>query len=270
MHLIKRLLDGLMWVGLCILLLSGLFLRLRTNSWSAPFHLGYYCPAVSMIAIISGQFDLLTSMYRDEAINIRARALDFIHWLLWIFMYFGSWMVGGVTPLLFVFQLTLLMIIGWQVGVGIRRRWKPTSNETLVGGVTAVLAASLGLIAGYVRTRDPTDRGWGWVLETSTAIGGTALVLWFILEDVKNLRKKAASYPRSLFLKGILCNTLAIWFWIHQIIQGGGFTAEVLTRFAGITFNTVIGNLIYLGYYATFEYYLKKQKQLAPISPSRS
>lgn len=117
-------------------------------------------------------------------------------------------------------------------------------------------------MCGAVRAADASPRGWGWALETVTAIIATLIVLWFIAVDVKTMRESVRiGYPRSMFLKGIACNALIVWYWAHTIVQGGGFNLHALIDEAGLTFNTIAGNLVYLLYYLAFEYYKARERE---------
>lgn len=230
------------------------------NGWEGFLSVGYYASAVGLLAILSAQYDLVHAMYRGKIISVRARALDFIHWFLLIFMTIGRWMAGGQTIWTFWLMVAVLMMIGWSIGVGIRRQYRPSANEKKAAMVGAALALTLGLVAGYIRGTDPSPRGWGWALESGTAVVATIIVFNWIMEDMRVIRLKAADYPRSMFLKGILSNTLVIWFWWNLMVTTGGFTAENLVTNLGVTFNTVIGNILYLAYYILYEYYRHKEK----------
>src|SRR3989338_3687358 len=220
------------------------------------FHaVAYYLPAIALLAVISAQFDILFAINEGREINIKARCLDFIHWLLLLFMFVGRWMVEGAASFTwFVLGLVLLAVICWGIGIGVKRIWAPTVGEKFCGVIFAAGAGALGLIVGAVRYMDPWPLGWGWALESATAIISTAIVGWWIWLDMKNISRRPDAYPRSAFLKSIYSNALAVVFWVHLIQIFGGFSQYALLVNLGITFNVLVGNLLYLGYYAYYEH----------------
>src|SRR3989344_6520054 len=139
----------------------------------------YYIPVVGMFLMFSGQADLLEKIRQGEMVSIKARAIDFIHWFLLLFMLVGRWMVGGITIWGFLLNVALLGIIGWQVGVGIQRRWYPTVGEKILGGTMLVGGGVLGLSAGTIRYLDPVLFGWGWALESIATVASTLIVIWW-------------------------------------------------------------------------------------------
>src|SRR3989338_6204839 len=58
------------------------------------FHLAFWVPPIGLALIISGQLDLLTAIAQGKTVNIKARCIDFLHWLLLIFIDIGAWIVG--------------------------------------------------------------------------------------------------------------------------------------------------------------------------------
>lgn len=233
------------------------------SRWDDLFHgIGYYLPAVCMVAVLSLQMDVCASVYRGQTINIKARCLDLVHWLLLTFIAVGGWMQGGATPAWFAVQLLILAVIGWTIGIGIKQQWQPSIGERRLGVLLLTGAVVLGSVCGAVRAADSSPRGWGWGLETATAIIATLIVLWFIVADVKTMRRSVRiGYPRSMFLKGIVCNALIVWYWAHVIMRGGGPNTQTLVDEAGLTFNTIVGNCIYFLYYLAFEYYKAGEKK---------
>lgn len=224
----------------------------------------FYVPAVGVLAIISGQLDLLKKNMEGGAVNIWARCLDFLHWFFLIFMGIGVWMLGGVSISWFLLKLVLIAVIAWQIGIGVMRHWRPTQNQITAGATAAVLSIILGIVACVVRVQDTSQFGWGWVLETSTSIFATGIVAWWIVTDLSTIKVKASDYPRSFFLKGIANNLLFVLFWInvlHLSIAKTGSPGGAVWLEAGLTFNTVVGNLLYLTYYAVYEYHRNKQQK---------
>lgn len=222
----------------------------------------FYIPAIGILAVISGQLDLLEKNTQGEAVNIWARCLDFLHWFFLIFMGIGVWMLGGVSISWFLLKLVLIAVIAWQIGVGVMRHWRPTQSQIVTGAAAAVLSIILGTAACVVRMQDPSPFGWGWTLETGTAIFATGIVAWWIAADLSTIKVKASGYPRSFFVKGIANNALFVLFWIHvlevSLSKTGSLRGAVWLE-AGLTFNTVVGNLLYGAYYAAYEYYRRKQ-----------
>lgn len=264
-RLIKWLLGTGYWLGLLAL---GAYVAVKSDAdgfigWNAVFHLAYFIPPIALLAVISGQMDILSAIEQGKEINIKACCLDFIHWMFLIFLNIGAWMTGGVNIGWFVGKVIILTIIGWQIGVGITRKWRPTANEKKAGLIVAFASLILGLSGGIIRALDQTPLGWGWLLESITAVIATLIVCWCIYENLKNIRRKADDYPRQAFLKGLFNNTLIIWFWLHIMGRGGfGESITWLINF-GLTFNVLVGNLIYWIYYLAYEYYRRKQREPA-------
>ncbi len=209
---------------------------------------------------MSGQIDLLASIKNGGVINMKARWLDFIHWFLLIFLNIGAWMIGGVNISWFIFKVMIVGIIGWQIGVGLTKQWRPTQSERANGVKALILAILLGIGAGALRAIDQSPRGWGWILETITASGSTAIVIAWIWADIQTICNKAKDYPRSMFLKGIFSNSLLIWFYLHLIMPENSLSQKAIIDNLGLTINITIGNLIYWIYYATYEYHRHNQK----------
>jgi len=259
MELIQKILGTLYWVMLAALVVNGYtIITITSGDWVNVFHLAYWAPSIGMLAIISGQMDLLASIDSGGVVNIKARCLDFIHWLFLMFLNIGAWLVGGTAISWFILKVILLGIIGWQIGVGINRRWNPTRNEKIAGTIALVLSMALGTMAGGIRYLDASKFGWGWVVESITAIVSTFIVAWWIWMDLQTISEKAKDYPRSTFLKGIFSNSLIIWFWLHVMHIEGGFATGMLHQL-GLTFNALVGNLLYLGYYSAYEYHRARQ-----------
>jgi len=238
------------WLTLLILAIYAIFAKL-TNSldWVGILHLAYYLPAVAMLSVISGQIDLLSSIQKGGVVNLRARILDFTHWLMLIGVNIGAWMIGGVTILWFILKLILLAVIGWQIGAGIKNQLKLQFNEKVLRIMTAIAAFLLGLFTGYIRNIDSSIMGWGWFLETITAVVAILIVIQWIWHDIKTISKDVSGYPRSFFLKGIFGNSVIFLFWIHIMIQ----THWNWEMQAGLSFNVLIGNIIYIIYWLKYE-----------------
>lgn len=116
------------WVALTVLLGYG-GEHLYHYGLSGFLSVGYYATAVGLVAILSAQYDLVHAMYHGKTISVRARVLDFIHWFLLIFMTIGRWMAGGQTIWTFWLMVAVLTTIGWSIEVGIRRLYRPSTNE---------------------------------------------------------------------------------------------------------------------------------------------
>ncbi len=261
MERIKKILRSLFWAALGVFIIMCLEAKLSGKiDWIGVFHMAYYVPAIGLLAAVSGQIDLLTSIQTGGNVNLRARIYDFIHWLMLIGIAIGSWMVSGVTIWWFIIQLILLFIIGWQVGAGIRQRLRLTIKERVAGIIFGTVALITGLCAGYIRSIDKASLGWGWLFESSTAIIATVIVFNWIKNDLRTIRKSASGYPRSLFLKGLFSNFLVLWFWSH-IMVNAGFDGTSWLRNLGLSFNVLVGNLIYLVYWLLYEHHRKLQKQ---------
>ena len=205
MESLKRIVGNLYWIGLMILAVYVIGKIFGIMSWIEVFHLtAYYLPAIAILSVVSGQIDLLSSMQVGGEVNLKARMYDFVHWLMLIGINIGAWMIGGVTILWFIFKLLLLGIIGWQIGVGRKIRLKLSVNEQIIGIISAIIAFSLGILAGYIRSIDASPLGWGWTFEGFTAIIATFIVIKWIWHDLQTISQKAQGYPRTFFFKGIL------------------------------------------------------------------
>ncbi len=258
---IKRFIIMLYWFALVGLVVGGFVELAYGKGLAGIFHLAYWAPSIGMLAVISGQVDLLASIEKGNEVNIKARCLDFIHWLFLMFLNIGAWLIGGTAISWFVLKVMLLGIIGWEIGVGVNRIWHPTKSEKIAGFVAVVFSVVLGISAGYIRYLDTSEFGWGWVVESFTAIVSTLIVAWWILVDLTTISKKAIGYPRRLFLKGIFSNFLILWFWFHIMYLEGSFARGTIHQF-GLTFNVIVGNLLYLFFYATYEYHHVRQKRV--------
>lgn len=257
---LKKLLGKAYWVGL--LILAGYFVYILFGNWSGKEMLqaiAYWLPAIGMLSVISGQLDLLGSIQRRELVNIKARLYDFIHWFMLIGMNIGAWMIGGVTIGWFILKIILLAVIAWQIGIGLKTRWKLSLSERVAGAIAAFVAISLGLTSGYIRALDISDFGWGWGIELVTAVIATMIVFYWISLDIKVISKKASGYPRSFFLKGIFSNFLVLIFWVSIMSQEGMGSLHWWGRNAALSFNVLIGNLLYLAYYCLYEFHRKRQ-----------
>ena len=249
-------------VGFLTLILFGVVMGLSyENGWSHAFHLAFYAPTVGMLAIISGQLDLLYNIKEGQSVNIKARCIDFLHWLLLVFMNIGAWMVGGASISWFLLKIVLLGVIGASIGIGMQRLWKPSTTEKWVGLLAACAAMMLGILGGILRNSDSSYLGYGWATETITAIIGTIIVIVWISMDMRQIKKTASAYPRSTFLKGILSNTLVLWFWLHVMVQQGIGNISTWVSHTGLTFNILVGNILYIVYWLMYEYHIHAQKK---------
>lgn len=260
----KRIVGNFYWVALIILVTYGIFIKIfQDMDWIYVFHaLAYYLPAIAILSVISGQIDLLESIQAGGEVNLKARIYDFVHWLMLIGINIGAWMIGGVTIWWFILKLLLLGVIGWQIGAGLKRRLKLFVSEKIAGFISTVAAFIFGGFAGYIRSIDDSPFGWGWMLEGATAVIATLIVVKWIYHDLQIIKQKAIGYPRTFFVKGIFCNFLVIWFWLH-IMTEGSFNSIWWIRNLGLSFNVLVGNLIFLIYWLTYEYHRKKQEEVA-------
>lgn len=261
MKYIKILIGNLYWIFLSILVLHASYMKIiGLYKWSDIFHLAYYIPAVAILSVISAHINLLDSIRNGGEINLKARVYDFIHWLMLIGINVGAWIIGGVTVWWFILKLLLLYIVGWQIGIGLKRHLKLTSSEKKFGFLFAFLALLLGLFSGYIRNAYEAPFGIGWYFETITAIIATLIVIKWIWHDIGTISGKASGYPRSFFLKGLFGNFLIIWFWAHIMAKGDLHNLIWWLQNIGLSFNVIIGNLLFIVYWGIYEYYIKKQK----------
>jgi len=264
MESLKKIIGNLYWTTLILLVIFAISIKIfEASGWIKIFHLvAYYLPAVGMLSVSSGQIDLLSSMQQGGMVNLKARIYDFIHWLMLIGINIGVWMIGGVTILWFILKLLLLVIIGWQIGVGLKRRLRLFVSERNAGIVFAIMAFSFGIIAGCIRNIDNAPLGWGWIFECSSAIIATLIVIKWIWHDMQTISQKARGYPRTFFLKGVFSNFLIVLFWIHIMTEKGSLNDGIWwLRNLGLSFNVILGNVIYLIYWLMYEYYRDEQER---------
>lgn len=252
MNTVKRTLElayaaALCWFGMIA------FIRWATNG--PVLELAAWAPAVGMFAVISGQMDLLAAIEAGKKINLKARVLDFIHWILLIGVNIGAWLIGATDLSWFTLKIILVAIIGWQIGVGLVRRSRLNIEEQ-TGGLTAIIfAVIIGLGSGYARALDAESFGWGWIIETATAILATLIVLYWMRADLGTMRKNPFGYPRSVFHKAMISNALVLWFWAHVMVTSAEQAPHAWLAHLGLTFNVLVGNAAYLCYYGAYEYY---------------
>jgi hypothetical protein len=122
-------------------------------------------------------------------------------------------------------------------------------------------ATMLGLLAGATRYVDPTQFGWGWLLETITAIVATAIVAWWMYQDISTIKMRAAGYPRSRFLKDLGSIALVNIVMINLLATYPGTWSITFWANAGFLFNVIVGTGMYLVYYVMWEYYVAIQKK---------
>jgi hypothetical protein len=236
----------------------GVFTGFALKSAEELFHLAYWAPPIGLLIIAWGQLDLLQSIKQGKTVNIKARAIDFIHWLLLVFIDIGAWLSGMATIWWFITKIVLLGIIAWQIGVGLGKQWQPTKRETWFGITAAIIACGLGGATGALRAMNDQ---LGWTMETVGLLASTGIVVWWIKTDLSTIREKAAGYPRSMFLKGLVNNVLITWFWAHVMVSSGGFHSQnAWYDNVGLTVNIFVGNLLYAEYYAAYEFHRWKQR----------
>lgn len=255
----------LIYLPLLILLIAyTIMIKIAESlSWLETFHLiAFYLPAISMITDISAHIELLTSMQRGGIVNLKARIYDFVHWQMLIGINIAAWMIGGSTIWWFILKLTLLAIIAWEIGVGIKRKLALTIKERTAGIYAAIIALLLGLASGYFRYTDDSLFGRGWGFESGTAILATLIVLRWMWLDIKTISSgQAKAYPRAFFLKGMLGNLMVLIFWLHIMLLEEGIASGLWwLRNLGLSFNILVGNLIFFPYWITYELYRKKQE----------
>lgn len=260
----KKFVGSFYWIGFFTLIFYGVILIFfLEKSLEDTIHaIAYWLPSIAMLAVISGQIDLLSSMQKNGVVNLKARSYDFIHWLMLVALNISAVMLGAVNLSWFFLKLLTISIIGWQIGVGIAKNLDLSMSEKKSGIMFACFAFLLGLCTGYIRFLDQTDFGWGWWLETITSVIGTSIVLKWIVLDIKTMRGKGTSgYPRSFFMKGLFNNSLVLIFWTHVMAQGGFDSFFWWHRNFALTFNILIGNILYLGYWLTYEYERRAQRR---------
>lgn len=225
-------------------------------SWTDVWNLARFLPAVAMISVIAGQLDLLKSMADKGEVNLKARVYDFVHWLMLIGISVGYLINKGATPLWFGLQLILLAVIGFQIGVGLKNKLDLPLKSRQVGWLNALLALTLGIVTGILRAGNQADFGWGWKMESITAVIATMIVIKWISDDLKVIAVKPQGYPRTFFIKGVICNLMVFGFWVH--VMNNDYSALNWQRNFGLSFNVLIGNIIYLIYWIRYEQRLRQ------------
>ena len=131
------------------------------------FHkIAFYLPIFGISLLIWAHLNLFFAIKEGEEIDIRARAWDFIHWLMLISISFGAYFYEGASIGWCIGIFILITIIAAQIGIGIKRKLEGFSlSETVVGIIFAFLAICLGFIIVYFRRLDESYLGWGWRLE---------------------------------------------------------------------------------------------------------
>lgn len=250
------------------------------------FHaLGPYFPVISSFFVIGFQFELLKKILARKELSLRARVLDCIHWLMLIGFVVSTWLSGGTSIIWYAQILLIVGAIGWQIGVLSRHTTDNLSGkEKFAGAAGALIAVSLGVLAGYMRTIDQSAFGYGWALEVLTAVVATFIVMWFISLDLQVIRRKHDGYSRQGFLKAVVGgNLLIVLSWVHVMSAPiGGDLLSALAPYGIVSteggnwsnfywwahnfaysFNTIVGNLIFLYYYLTYEFHRSRQEAVA-------
>ena len=267
MKSVKQILDlayrlALLWIP-CFFLFNKVWGEV---TWEQAFHnTAFYLPVVASIFCLSFQFDLFTQIVERKEINIKARAIDFIHWLLLISINVSLWMFGGVTIWWLVLQLAMLVLIGAQIGIRSAQRESIFSmNEKVAGGVAASFALLLGSAAGYIRYASPEGSSAGWWLDSITGIVSIVLVVGFITQALSTIRKDWTPYPRKIFLKGVFgCNVMILLNWVSVMSKADcNWSYECwFGQHFGFTFVTIVGNSVYLAFWGMYEFYRAKQER---------
>ncbi len=226
---------------------------------AGALHLAYYFPALAMLFVISAQTTLLESIIAGGAVDIRARMWDFIHWLLLIGINVGAWLHDGVTIWWFILKILLLAVIGWEIGAGVARRFQPMIGEIATSTISALIALTAGLYAGYLRAIDTSPYGVGWRAESLTAVISTLIVIKVISRDLGVMKRDCTGYRRAFILKGIACNTLILLFWVHLMAMRGFSAPRTWWLNLGVTFNVLVGNAIYLYFWWMYERCRRRQ-----------
>jgi len=229
-----------------------------------PIAFFFYLPFIGLVSGLLAEVDLLLSIRRNGLVNIRARLWNFTHWLMLIGITVGSYLLGEVTIYWFFTQLILIGILGWQVGEGLRRKWRFSIMEKASAWIFGFLALGLGAIAGYARYIDQSIFGWGWRMELVGSIVATFIVWRFIALDIKVVKQNYRGYTKGFLFKTILSNLFVLIFWANLIWQpASGFTtASWWLRNIGLSFNIIIGNLITFVFFGYWLRYRRKQSHI--------
>ena len=219
-----------------------------------------HLPAVAMLFVLSLQWDILRSIARGNNVDIRARIIDFMHWLLLVSVAVGTWLSGDTSQWWTIVMILTLGVIGASVGFGVyRQKIRFTSGERISAAAGALCAVGIGICAYLLRTdssmaQTALRQSYGWWLDTASGFLSIVLVWGFIDRDLRVIRIDWRGYSRSMFLKGIFCNSLMALSFIGALTSSGEPFEWTLAHF-GFSFVVIVGNALYLWYYASYEYY---------------
>ena len=244
--------------------LFALSLLVRGNSVIATFHLiAPYFPVIASCFVLGIYNDLLQSILAGKTVDLRARMIDFVHWLLLIPIMVSNWLTGSASVMWFMLQLLVLALIGAGIGAQWSRKGQALSrNEKFAALIGGIAALALGSFTAFMRTMDSEPFGYGWLMDSVTAVASTVFVMGFIRRDLIAVRKDHSGYPRAMFYKGIFgCNVFILLLWLHVMSRGDMSDPSWWAQNLGLCFNTLVGNVIYLGFYFAYEHYRSVQER---------
>lgn len=278
---LKRLSTGAYFAAIAALVFYALVLHYQAVAYADIFHrVAFYLPSVAALFVVSLQVDYLDSIVKGKEVDIRARIIDLLHWLMLVSIAVSVWLSGEITLGWLLVNFAILAVIGASVGIGLRRQNIVLSaSEKASALLAALIAIGLGMTMWYLRSTDmlsakPSWLGsyhtltYAWFMDILTGVLAIALVSGFIFRDLKVIRTDHRGYPRSLFLKGIFgCNLLILAAWVHGLISAQVGYLEWTLQNLGFTYVTWVGNIIYAYYYGAYEYHRWRQTrgQLAAL-----
>lgn len=174
MKTLKMLSAMAYWVAIASLSLFASYLFSEGRSYSGIFHsLAYYLPSVAALFVVSLQIDYLDSIVRGKEVDVRARIIDFLHWLLLISINVSMWFSGEITVWWVLTNLVVLAVVGASVGIGLsRKKLVLTAGEKTSAYIFGIVAIGLGVATWFLRSVEMLSAKphWAVALVVSTAI----------------------------------------------------------------------------------------------------
>lgn len=147
-------------------------------------HVSYYLPSIAAIFVVSLQIDYLDSIVKGGNVDIKARMIDFIHWLMLVSINVSTWFAGHITVWWFLTQLIALVVIGSSVGIGLAQQRTILITSEKVSAIFAACGALvLGLAMWGLRNANMLStkpESWTWIVAVSILSLG---VVWVFASE---------------------------------------------------------------------------------------
>lgn len=182
MRLIKTLVALVYSLALTWLAVHAFQLLASGEEVSGIFHrISFYLPSIAAIFVVSLQLDYLDSIAKGGNVNIRARMIDFMHWLMLVSINVSTWLAGDITVWWLLIQLIVLVVIGSSVGIGLaQQRIILTTSEKAGAMFAACGALVLGLFMWGLRSAHMLSaKPESWTLISAVSILSLGIVWMF-------------------------------------------------------------------------------------------